>query len=128
MWAAGADGCRAGWLAVFRCLDGQEPRARIFDSLDHVFSAIEHLSAAKQGSACSDVVLAGMRDRAGKFCAAEKDKPANVQHLGQDSRSGCHRPPVQGHDLRMSSGGELLRNERWSRHEASQEGLASKKS
>ena len=41
MWAAGADGCRAGWLAVFRCLDGQEPRARIFDSLDNVFSAPE---------------------------------------------------------------------------------------
>jgi predicted RNase H-like nuclease len=41
MWVAGVDGCRAGWLAVFRPLDGQESRARILSSLVDVFSAPE---------------------------------------------------------------------------------------
>lgn len=41
MWVAGADGCPAGWLAVFRSLDKQDHRARIFESLAHVFSAPE---------------------------------------------------------------------------------------
>ena len=41
MWVAGADGCPAGWLAVFRSLEGQDHRARIFESLVQVVSAPE---------------------------------------------------------------------------------------
>src|ERR671924_256736 len=40
-WVAGADGCRAGWLVVFRSLDGPARRARIFPTLTSVFSAPE---------------------------------------------------------------------------------------
>src|SRR5215470_17061847 len=41
MWVAGVDGCPAGWLAVFRSLDGREPAVQIFDSLAQVLSAPE---------------------------------------------------------------------------------------
>jgi predicted RNase H-like nuclease len=41
MWVAGVDGCPAGWLAVFRSLEKQDPTARIFASLDHVLAAQE---------------------------------------------------------------------------------------
>src|SRR5262245_14988773 len=41
MWVAGADGCRAGWLAVFRSVDGQDPGARVVKSITDVFSAPE---------------------------------------------------------------------------------------
>jgi predicted RNase H-like nuclease len=33
MWVAGADGCPAGWLVVFRSTSGQDPRAEIFERL-----------------------------------------------------------------------------------------------
>jgi len=42
MWVAGADGCRAGWLVVFRSIDGQHHRVRLARSLAHVFTAPEH--------------------------------------------------------------------------------------
>src|SRR5207253_1426943 len=37
----GADGCAGGWLVVFRSIDEQDHRTRIFKSLVHVFSAPE---------------------------------------------------------------------------------------
>lgn len=33
MWVAGANGCPAGWLVVFRSLIGQRPRAQIFEKI-----------------------------------------------------------------------------------------------
>ncbi|TMJ95059.1 MAG: DUF429 domain-containing protein [Alphaproteobacteria bacterium] len=42
MWVAGADGCRAGWLVVFRSMDGQHHRARVARSLVDVFTTPEH--------------------------------------------------------------------------------------
>jgi predicted RNase H-like nuclease len=41
MWVAGADGCRAGWIVVFRSIDGQVHRARLARSLVDVFTAPE---------------------------------------------------------------------------------------
>jgi predicted RNase H-like nuclease len=41
MWVAGADGGPAGWLAVFRSIDGREHRAEIVKSLADVFTAAE---------------------------------------------------------------------------------------
>ena len=43
MWVVGADDCRAGWLVVFRSLDGQEHKARIFEpeTLGEIFRVPE---------------------------------------------------------------------------------------
>ncbi len=37
MWVAGADGCPAGWLVVFRSINGQSPRAQIFERITEAF-------------------------------------------------------------------------------------------
>lgn len=41
MWVAGADGCPAGWLVVFRSINGQSPRAQIFDKITDAFQQRE---------------------------------------------------------------------------------------
>lgn len=42
VWCAGVDGCRAGWLAVFRALDGREPpRHRVFPRFADILEAPE---------------------------------------------------------------------------------------
>lgn len=41
MWVAGADGCPAGWVAVFRRIGGQDHRAVLVKSLADVFTAAE---------------------------------------------------------------------------------------
>ena len=43
-WVVGVDGCRAGWVVVFRSLGGEAPRARIFPSgaLSEALAAPEH--------------------------------------------------------------------------------------
>jgi predicted RNase H-like nuclease len=41
MWVAGVDGCPAGWLVVFRSINGESPRARIVDDITQVLSAPE---------------------------------------------------------------------------------------
>jgi predicted RNase H-like nuclease len=44
MWVAGADGCQAGWLVVFRSISGQSPRAQIFKSITDAFKQRERLT------------------------------------------------------------------------------------
>lgn len=41
MWVAGADGCPAGWLVVFRSIVGQRPRAQIFEKIAEAFKEPE---------------------------------------------------------------------------------------
>jgi predicted RNase H-like nuclease len=41
MWVAGADGCPAGWLVVFRSTTGQSLRAEIFEKIADAFAAPE---------------------------------------------------------------------------------------
>lgn len=41
MWVAGADGCPAGWLVVFRSINAQSPRAKIFEKIADVLAAPE---------------------------------------------------------------------------------------
>lgn len=67
MWVAGADGCPAGWLVVFRSLDGQNPRAQIFERIADAVAAPERTSIiavdipiglmtiSRKGGRCADV-------------------------------------------------------------------------
>jgi predicted RNase H-like nuclease len=41
MWVAGADGCPFGWLAVFRSITGDRPKARLFKSVEDILAAQE---------------------------------------------------------------------------------------
>jgi predicted RNase H-like nuclease len=41
MWVAGADGCPAGWLVVFRSINGQGARAQIFEKITEALAAPE---------------------------------------------------------------------------------------
>jgi predicted RNase H-like nuclease len=41
IWVAGVDGCPFGWLAVFRSMTGDPPRARLFKSIKDVVAAPE---------------------------------------------------------------------------------------
>ncbi len=40
-WVAGADGCPAGWLVVFRSINGESARAQIFEKIADVLAAAE---------------------------------------------------------------------------------------
>ena len=40
-WVAGADGCPAGWLVVFRSINGEPARARIFKNIADALNAPE---------------------------------------------------------------------------------------
>ena len=67
MWIAGADGCPAGWLVVFRAINGQSPRAQIFKKITDAFEQQERLkilavdipiglaTTSRKGGRCADV-------------------------------------------------------------------------
>jgi predicted RNase H-like nuclease len=85
VWVAGADGCRAGWLVVFRSLDGLAHRARIVKSLEQDFSAIE---AAKLIAVDIPIGLLGVSRRGGRSADRECRKI-----LGRDRQSSIFPPP-----------------------------------
>jgi predicted RNase H-like nuclease len=85
MWVAGADGCPAGWLAVFRSVDGQDHRARIVESLAQVFSAPE-----QPGVVAVDIPigLLAVSQRGGRAADRECSKI-----LGPHRQSSIFPPP-----------------------------------
>jgi predicted RNase H-like nuclease len=85
MWVAGADGCPAGWVVVFRSPEKQEPRARIFDSLSHVFSEPEQPRVV---AVDIPIGLLGISPRGGRAADRECRKI-----LGRDRQSSIFSPP-----------------------------------
>jgi predicted RNase H-like nuclease len=87
MWVAGADGCPAGWLAVFRSVDGQDHTAGIVKSLADVFTAPEQ---PKIVAVDIPIGLLSISQRGGR--AADR---ACREVLGPHRQSSIFAPPCR---------------------------------
>jgi predicted RNase H-like nuclease len=85
MWVAGADGCPAGWLVVFRSAAGRERRARIFGAIADALAAPER---PKLIAVDIPIGLPGTSKRGGRAADREARKA-----LGRDRQSSVFPTP-----------------------------------